>query len=176
MASGTASSASAVRIPEHLRSETSEVLLKCFPFATLSQVATTHQYLPMPEQSARKRLRSHRSAKEKAKNKAIQETQRHYLDILPIELLALVLSYVNSPKDVLAVTRCNKALCTKLLSKSQNFIWKHARQVCSVEPMSPPPPGWSEAAYAAFIFDGGFCEVRGPWLSALSICDICGMS
>lgn len=116
----------------------------------------------MSGKPARKRLRSERTAKEKAKKQAIAESRRNYFDgILPVELIAHILSYVPSPKDILALARCNQHLCAVLLNKSQGYIWKRAREECSIGPMIAPPLGWSEAAHAAFVFDGGNCEVRG---------------
>lgn len=111
-----------------------------------------------PEKNSKRRLRADRTAKEKARKKGVALSRRHYFEILPVELLAHILSYVPTPKDVLAVTRCNKHLCATLLNKAQRYIWKRAREECSI-PMSGPPPGWSEAAYVAFVFDGGVCEV-----------------
>ncbi|THH05165.1 hypothetical protein EW146_g9975, partial [Bondarzewia mesenterica] len=81
-----------------------------------------------------------------------------YLDRLPLELLSLILSFVASPKDVLAVARCNKHLCATLLNKANAFVWRTARKICLSGQLQAPPPGWSEPAFAAFVFDGGFCE------------------
>ncbi|KAI0261582.1 hypothetical protein BC834DRAFT_458879 [Gloeopeniophorella convolvens] len=83
------------------------------------------------------------------------------LDILPVEILAEVLSHVNSPKDVLSVARCNKNLRATLLNPSNVVIWRRAREQCIVPGLPPPLPGWSELAYAAFIFDPGCCDVCG---------------
>jgi len=81
------------------------------------------------------------------------------LERIPLEILAEVLSYVNSPQDVLSVTRCSKHLCTTLLNPSNVMIWRRARRHCVVPDLPPPLPGWSEPAYAAFIFDSGSCYV-----------------
>ncbi|KAI0314996.1 hypothetical protein OF83DRAFT_1062878, partial [Amylostereum chailletii] len=78
---------------------------------------------------------------------------------VPLELLAEILSYLPSPKDVLAVTRTSKHLCATLLNKSNQAIWRRSRQHNNVGPIPEPPAGWSEPAFAAFIFDGGTCEV-----------------
>ncbi|TFY70792.1 hypothetical protein EVG20_g2203 [Dentipellis fragilis] len=85
--------------------------------------------------------------------------KRSYLDRLPLELLATILSHVRSPKDVLSLTRCNKHLCATLLNKGNTWIWRRARQECNAGPIPDPPEGWSEARFAAFIFDGGKCEI-----------------
>ena len=81
------------------------------------------------------------------------------LELIPLEILAEVLSYVNSPKDVLSVARCSKNLCATLLNPSNVTIWRRARRHCVVPDLPPPLPGWSESAYAAFVFDEGHCEV-----------------
>ena len=82
------------------------------------------------------------------------------LELIPLEILAEVLSYVNSPKDVLSVARCSKHLCATLLNPSNVMIWRRARLDCVVPDLPPPLPGWSESAYAAFVFDEGHCYVR----------------
>ena len=84
---------------------------------------------------------------------------RSYLDHIPLEILAEILSYVNSPQDVLSVARCNKHLCATLLSPSNETIWRRARRHCIVPGLPSPLPGWGEPAYAAFIFDAGNCYV-----------------
>ncbi|KAI0064326.1 hypothetical protein BV25DRAFT_1823310 [Artomyces pyxidatus] len=83
------------------------------------------------------------------------------LDKMPVEILSEILFYVPSPKEVLAVTRCNKHLCATLLNPSNISIWRRAREECTVGALPPPFDGWSESAYAAFVFDGGNCEVCG---------------
>jgi hypothetical protein len=80
-------------------------------------------------------------------------SQPSRLDIVPVEILAEILYHVTSPKDVLSVARCNKRLCATLLNPSNVMIWRRARSNCIVPGLPPPPPGWSESAYAAFIFD-----------------------
>ncbi len=81
------------------------------------------------------------------------------LESIPLEILAEVLSHVNSPKDVLSVSRCSKHLCATLLNPSNVMIWRRARRHCVVPDLPPPLPGWSESTYAAFIFDEGHCYV-----------------
>lgn len=91
------------------------------------------------------------------------------LDLIPLEILAEILSYVNSPQDVLSVARCNKHLCATLLDPSNGMIWHRARHHCIVPGLPPPLPGWTESAYAAFIFDAGICYVRCVYLSIQSL-------
>ncbi|KAH8987901.1 hypothetical protein EDB92DRAFT_1103714 [Lactarius akahatsu] len=91
------------------------------------------------------------------------KSQPSRLDIVPVEILAEILYYVTSPKDVLSVARCNRRLCTTLLNPSNVMIWRRARSHCIVPGLPPPPPGWSESAYAAFIFDAGNCDICGVW-------------
>jgi hypothetical protein len=82
------------------------------------------------------------------------------LDRVPLEILAEILSYLNSPQDVLSVARCNKHLRATLLNPSNEVIWRRARRHCIVPGIPDPLPGWSEPVYAAFIFDAGNCFVR----------------
>ena len=82
------------------------------------------------------------------------------LERIPLEILADIFSYVNSPNDVLSVSRCNKHLRATLLNPSNVMIWRRARRHCVVPDLPPPLPGWCESAYAAFIFDPGNCYVR----------------
>lgn len=86
-------------------------------------------------------------------------SQPSRLDVVPVEILAEIFCYVTSPRDVLSVARCNKKLCATLLDPSNVIIWRHARSNCIVPGLPPPPPSWSESAYAAFIFDTGNCHV-----------------
>ena len=95
------------------------------------------------------------------------------LELIPLEILAEVLSYVNSPKDVLSVARCSKHLCATLLNPSNVIIWRRARHHCVVSGLPAPPPGWSESAYAAFVFDEGHCYVRhGHFTTQIIMIDI----
>jgi F-box domain len=82
------------------------------------------------------------------------------LDRVPLEILAEILSYVNSPQDVLSVARCNKHLRATLLNLYNEVIWRRARRHCIVPGIPDPLPGWSESVYAAFIFGAGNCFVR----------------
>lgn len=84
-----------------------------------------------------------------------------YLNRLPIELLAEILLYMPSTKCVLALARCSKYFCATLVNnESSIFIWRRVRATCKPEPIPDPTPDFTEPAYAAFIFDGGECEVR----------------
>ncbi|KAF8884933.1 hypothetical protein CPB84DRAFT_1964901 [Gymnopilus junonius] len=108
---------------------------------------------------------------------------------LPLELQAEILILTGSPQHVLAVARTCKALCMTLLSSEAQFIWREARKGsgCTFEytvvehslplghagpiertetkfiaKLPDPPKGFfGEAAYAAFVFDGGKCEFCG---------------
>ncbi|KAF8068872.1 hypothetical protein FPV67DRAFT_1094497 [Lyophyllum atratum] len=88
------------------------------------------------------------------------ELGRCLFDKLPFELLAEILIFTKSPKDVLAVARCSRFLCATLLNPSSPFIWKAVR---NAYPVPPPEPMsiFTEASYAAFLFDGGTCEACG---------------
>jgi hypothetical protein len=95
------------------------------------------------------------------------------LELIPLEILAEVLSYVNSPKDVLSVARCSKHLCATLLNPSNVIIWRRARRHCVVPGLPAPLPGWSESAYAAFVFDEGHCYVRhGHFTTQIIMIDV----
>lgn len=81
-----------------------------------------------------------------------------FLD-LPLELLAEILILTESPKHILTVARSCKVLCTTLLDPSSAFIWRTARNICKPEPLPEPFQIFTEASYAAFVFDGGRCEM-----------------
>jgi hypothetical protein len=84
-----------------------------------------------------------------------------YLERLPLELLTDVLSYSSTPKEILALARCSKLFCATLVGNpSALFIWRAARLRCVPAPIPDPTPNFTEASYAAFIFDGGKCDVR----------------
>ncbi|KAK0482196.1 hypothetical protein IW261DRAFT_1333218 [Armillaria novae-zelandiae] len=80
---------------------------------------------------------------------------------LPFELIAEVLLYTQSPKDVLALARCNKFFCATLISKSSDYIWRYTRNNCRPAPLPEPLQNFTEASYAAFVFDEGKCEECG---------------
>ncbi|KAG7092723.1 hypothetical protein E1B28_009052 [Marasmius oreades] len=83
------------------------------------------------------------------------------LSKLPVELLAEILLYTESPRDVLSVARSCKALCYTLLYETNQFIWRYCRMNCKPEPLPEPVPRFTESAYAAFVFDKSDCEVCG---------------
>ena len=89
---------------------------------------------------------------------------------LPLELFAEILLYTASPRDVLSVARCCKFFCATLLNPSSSFIWKGVRKAYPV-PLPDPIFTFTEASYAAFMFDEGPCEVRcltNPLMSCIS--------
>lgn len=78
---------------------------------------------------------------------------------LPLELLAEILIQTNSPRDVLSVARTSKLLCSTLVcNPAADFIWRTIRKNCLPHPLPDPTPNFSEAAYAAFVYDGGPCD------------------
>lgn len=87
--------------------------------------------------------------------------QRNFLSNLPLELLAEILKN-TSPRELLALSRCSQHFCDTLVnSPNASFIWKCVR--ARYEPPIPDPfPGTNEPAWAAFLFDGGTCEVSSP--------------
>lgn len=80
------------------------------------------------------------------------------LSRLPVELLAEIMLYFTSTKTLLNVARSSKDLCLTLVYPSFSFIWRSVRQSCCV-PIPDPTPNFTEPTYAAFIFDGGECEI-----------------
>lgn len=98
---------------------------------------------------------------------------------LPLETLGEILCSLPTPKDLLAVARTCKTLCKILIHPDAAYIWRRLRNKVGL-----PDPlkfnselssetnevlGWvegiglfvrKESAYAAFVFDGGVCEVR----------------
>ena len=90
-----------------------------------------------------------------------------YLSCIPMELLAEILLYLPSTRCILAVARCSKYFCDTLVTnKSSVFIWRNVRSTCKPYAIPEPTPNFTEPAYAAFIFDGGECEVRAITLSS----------
>lgn len=80
--------------------------------------------------------------------------------MLPLELLAEILIQTNSPRDVLSVARTSKLLCSTLVcNPAADFIWRTIRKKCFPHALPDPTPNFSEAAYAAFVYDGGPCDV-----------------
>ncbi|KAJ7512674.1 hypothetical protein B0H11DRAFT_1946827 [Mycena galericulata] len=85
-----------------------------------------------------------------------------YILSLPFELIAEILIYTASPKDVLSVARCNKYLCTTLLRENSAFIWRSVRKNCAPAPLPDPQAiHLTESAFAALVFDPGHCMECG---------------
>lgn len=81
---------------------------------------------------------------------------------LPFELVAEILLYSKSPRDLLAVSRTCKHFCDTLTGYRAAYVWKNARLDCLPRPLPEPLAGQAEHSHAAFIFGGpGKCEVRG---------------
>ena len=78
---------------------------------------------------------------------------------LPLELLHEIFLYMPSPKCVLALARCSKDFCNMLVRNESMYIWKTVRATAKPVAIPDPTPNFTEPAYAAFIFDGGKCEV-----------------
>ncbi|KAI0366835.1 hypothetical protein BV20DRAFT_951546 [Pilatotrama ljubarskyi] len=90
------------------------------------------------------------------------ETPRCLLQNLPLELLAEVLSYTPSTRDVLALSRTSRYFCSVFVNNpATEFIWRHARARYVLDAIPDPFPGLAEATYAALLFDSGVCEVCG---------------
>jgi hypothetical protein len=80
-----------------------------------------------------------------------------HLQRMPFELLAMILKNTSSPRDVLAVARCNKYYCATLVESPDSLrIWREVRKNSE---LPKPTPNFTESSYAAFLFDGGECEV-----------------
>lgn len=78
---------------------------------------------------------------------------------LPLEILAEILLHTASPRDVLAVARCSKFFCATLVNNASTvYIWKRLR--AKFDNIPDPTPNWTEASYAAFLFDEPVCDVR----------------
>ncbi|KAI0738968.1 hypothetical protein C8Q80DRAFT_1261904 [Daedaleopsis nitida] len=78
---------------------------------------------------------------------------------LPLELLAEILSYVPSPRDILALARTSRHFCTVLVNnKATEFIWRQARGRSVPRPIPDFTPNFTEASFAAFLFDPKTCE------------------
>lgn len=125
----------------HFRSYHSEV--KFIPGATMIKS-------PTPKR--------HRRPKSMAPLKDFPPRQCFIKD-LPLELLIEILLYMPSPKCVLALARCSKDFCDTLVRNESMYIWKTVRATAKPVAIPDPTPNFTEPAYAAFIFDGGKCEV-----------------
>ncbi|KAG9043977.1 hypothetical protein FS837_008933 [Tulasnella sp. UAMH 9824] len=99
------------------------------------------------QQQRRRKTASHRQDDDVRK--------KNFLQRLPVEILAEILSYC-SLRTVLAVSRSCKWLCTTLNHPDQAFIWKNARKRLSPPPPDPPYDV-TEPTYAAVIFSAGNC-------------------
>ena len=89
-----------------------------------------------------------------------------YLTNMPLEIVAEILSY-TTPRDILALARANKYFCATLTDPSCAFIWKKARKQYIPAPIPDPTPNFTEASYAAFLFDPGHCEVSRLRISSV---------
>ena len=112
----------------------------------------THLSLKVPTRPTKKVKNHHHEAD---KGKSVGD----YLSHLPLEILAEVLLY-TTPRDILAVARTSKFFCNTLVDPSSEFIWKGARTRNSPIAIPDPTPNFTEASYAAFLFDYGECEVH----------------
>ncbi|KAG6901598.1 hypothetical protein C0995_010159 [Termitomyces sp. Mi166 len=91
---------------------------------------------------------------------------RHLFDTLPFEIIAEILLYTNSPRDVVAVARCSKFFCQTLVHPASDYIWKNVRKAYSLPPPEPMSI-FTEASYSVFLFGGGTCEACGKYTEAL---------
>ena len=90
-----------------------------------------------------------------------------YLDRMPLEILAEILLYAPSPAVVLALARCSKFFCHTLVNNpSTTFIWRNARKRCARN-LPEPTSNFTEASYAAFVFDYGKCEICGAYTRSM---------
>ncbi|KIO23453.1 hypothetical protein M407DRAFT_27060 [Tulasnella calospora MUT 4182] len=110
-----------------------------------------------PSSQVQNRIRAQQRNRRKAAALRRDDDVRkeNFLQRLPVEILAEILSY-GSLRTVLAVSRSCKWLCTTLTHPDQSSIWKNARKRLSPPPPDPPYDV-SEPAYAAVIFSVGNC-------------------
>lgn len=107
--------------------------------------------------------------------------QESHISKLPLEILSEILILTGSPRHVLAFARTSKHFCYVLLGEGAQHVWRRARRgpqcrivrlvldsdVPKIVSLPDPPKGiFSEAAYAAFLFDPGTCDVSGWILSS----------
>ncbi|KAH9941639.1 uncharacterized protein BXZ73DRAFT_41589 [Epithele typhae] len=91
-----------------------------------------------------------------------KSTPECFIASVPLEILAEMLSYTVSPRDVLAVARTCKYFCAALVNNpSTTFIWRQARARCLPKPIPDFPSNFTEASFAAFLFDHKTCDVCG---------------
>ncbi|KAI0642671.1 hypothetical protein C8Q79DRAFT_983413 [Trametes meyenii] len=114
----------------------------------------------MPRASKKRRVKGPNAAGDTgAATPEDSQLQKSPLAVLPLEILAEVLSYASSPRDVLALSRTCKYFHTALVDNpSTDFIWRQARIQPALGLIPDPMPGMSEATCAALLFDSGFCE------------------
>ncbi|KAI1787577.1 hypothetical protein LXA43DRAFT_896027 [Ganoderma leucocontextum] len=83
-----------------------------------------------------------------------------YLIRMPLELLAEILSHTQSPREILALARASKHFCGVLVNnRPTDFIWRQARARAYPTRIPNFTPNFTEASYAAFLFDSKLCEV-----------------
>ena len=122
--------------------------------SSLLQAATTTPRTALTMEPPQKRART------VVKNTNDPGSHRCHLTRMPLELLAEILSYTLSPRDVLALARTGKHFCTILVNnKSTEFIWRQARARAHMNRIPDPTPNFTEASYASFLFDSKRCEV-----------------
>ncbi|KIK86022.1 hypothetical protein PAXRUDRAFT_802840 [Paxillus rubicundulus Ve08.2h10] len=104
-------------------------------------------------------------------NTVQSNSPRAGLPTLPLELLAEILLHTHSPPTVLAVSRTSSYFYRTLTHPTVSFIWRGVRKTCEPIPLPEPGDAWrgSEADYAAFVFDGGICELCKKKTSAMYV-------
>lgn len=123
--------------------------------------ATDHNPLPkVPTLPLSKKRRTSVQEQVQGLPESENATGQCYFPTLPLELLAEILIQTNSPRDVLSVARTSKLLCSTLVrNPAADFIWRTVRKNCLPRALPDPTHNFSEAAYAAFVYDGGVCDV-----------------
>ncbi|KAJ3920500.1 hypothetical protein F5877DRAFT_77072 [Lentinula edodes] len=106
-----------------------------------------------------RRYKKRKTSNSESDVKAPTAPRTCYIAKLPLELLAEILLYTKSPKDILALTRCSKFFCRTLLHEANQYIWRYARQNCLRGRLPEPCPRFTESSFAAFVFDAGPCEI-----------------
>ena len=96
---------------------------------------------------------------------------RCYITLMPLEMVSMILSQVPSPRDILALARTSKHFFKVLVNnKETDPIWRDARARCPPCPIPNFTPNFTEASFAALLFDFKTCEVRivtRPWYERL---------
>ncbi|KAJ3895268.1 hypothetical protein GG344DRAFT_39069 [Lentinula edodes] len=106
-----------------------------------------------------RRYKKRKTSNSESDVKAPTLPRTSYIAKLPLELLAEILLYTKSPKDILALSRCSKFFCRTLLHEANQYIWRYARQNCLQGGLPEPCPRFTESSFAAFVFDAGPCEI-----------------